>query len=74
MKKTSGLDVHKDTIFCGVYNAKTHNEVKEYSTLTDSIRCMGEDLQSEGVEEVAIESTGIYWIPVWNILEEMGSS
>jgi transposase len=26
----------------------------------------------KGVEEVAIESTGIYWIPVWNILEEMG--
>ncbi len=72
MRKTSGLDVHKDTIFCGVYNGKTHNEVKEYSTLTDSIRSMGKDLQSEGVEEVAIESTGIYWIPVWNILEEMG--
>jgi transposase len=72
MKKTCGLDVHKDTIFCSVYNGKKLNEVKEYSTLTDSIRCMGEDLQSEGVEEVAIESTGIYWIPVWNILEEMG--
>jgi transposase len=72
MKKTSGLDVHKDTIFCSVYNGKTHNEVKEYSTLTDSIRRMGEDLHSAGVEEVAIESTGIYWIPVWNILEEMG--
>ncbi len=72
MKKTSGLDVHKDTIFCGVYNGKKLNDVKEYSTLTDSIRSMGEDLQSEGVEEVAIESTGIYWIPVWNILEEMG--
>ncbi len=72
MKKTCGLDVHKDTIFCGVYNGETHNEVKEYSTLTDSIRSMGKDLQSEDVEEVAIESTGIYWIPVWNILEEMG--
>jgi transposase len=72
MKKTSGLDVHKDTIFCSVYNGKKLNEVKEYSTLTDSIRCMGEGLQAEGVEEVAIESTGIYWIPVWNILEEMG--
>jgi transposase len=72
MKKTSGLDVHKDTIFCSVYNGKKLNEVKEYSTLTGSIRCMAEDLQSEGVEEVAIESTGIYWIPVWNILEEMG--
>jgi transposase len=33
---------------------------------------MGEDLLSVGVEEIAMESTGIYWIPVWNILEEMG--
>ena len=32
---------------------------------------MGEYLQSENVEEIAMESTGIYWIPVWNILEQM---
>ncbi len=32
MKKTSGLDVHKDTIFCSVYNGKKLNEVKEYLT------------------------------------------
>jgi transposase len=72
MHKTSGLDVHKDTVFCGVYNGKTHYEVKEYSTLTNSIKTMGEYLKSEGVKQIAIESTGIYWIPVWNILEEMG--
>jgi transposase len=46
--------------------------VKEYSTLTKSIREMGEKLQSEGYEEIARENTGMYWIPVWNILEEMG--
>jgi transposase len=40
MKKTCGLDVHKDTIFCGVYKGKKLNEVKEFSTLTDSIRSM----------------------------------
>jgi transposase len=72
MHKTSGLDVHKDTVFCGVYNGNTHNEVKEYPTLTNSIKSMGEYLKSEGVERIAIESTGIYWIPVWNILEDMG--
>jgi transposase len=72
MHKTSGLDVHKDTVFCGVFDGKSHQEVKEYSTLTCSITALGEYLKGEGVEDVALESTGMYWIPVWNILEEMG--
>jgi transposase len=72
MKKTCGLDVHKDTIFCAVFNGEKYGQVQEYLTTTVSIYSMGEALQEEGVEEVAIESTGIYWIPVWNILEEMG--
>jgi transposase len=33
---------------------------------------MGMRLQREGVKKIAMESTGIYWIPVWNILEKMG--
>jgi transposase len=72
MHKTSGLDVHKDTVFCGVFDGKSHQEVREYSTLTCSITALEEYLKGEGVEYVALESTGMYWIPVWNILEEMG--
>ena len=72
MHKTSGLDVHKDTVFCGIFDGKAHREVKEFSTLTCSIFELGKYLKSEGVVEVALESTGMYWIPVWNILEEMG--
>ncbi|MGC9027950.1 MAG: IS110 family transposase [bacterium] len=72
MKKTCGLDVHKDTVFCAIYNGKAYGEVTEYATLTPTLYAMGAKLRSEGVEQVAIESTGIYWIPVWNILEEMG--
>lgn len=70
--KVSGLDVHKDSIFCAIYNGKKVEEVKEYPTFTHSIREMGLYLQKEGVKKIAMESTGIYWIPVWNILEEMG--
>ncbi len=33
---------------------------------------MGKALQSEEVDMIAMESTGMYWIPVWNIMEEMG--
>lgn len=69
--KTSGLDVHKDSIFCGIYDGKKHSDIKEFSTLTASIKELGFHLKAEGVKKVAMESTGIYWIPVWNILEDM---
>lgn len=72
MKRACGLDVHKDTIFCATYNGRKQGPIKEYSTLTSSIYEMGEALLLAGVEDIAMESTGIYWIPVWNILEEMG--
>jgi transposase len=72
MKRACGLDVHKDTIFCATYNGRKHGPVKEYLTLTSSIRAMGEELLLAEVEEIAMESTGIYWIPIWNILEAMG--
>ena len=70
--KTCGLDVHKDSIFCAIYNGNSYSEVKEYTTMTNSIRQMGSYLLSEDVKEVAMESTGCYWVPVWEILHEMG--
>ena len=72
MKKICGLDVHKDSIFCAIYNGEKYSEVKEYETTTVSICSMGEYLQSENVTEVAMESTGIYWIAVWDLLLDMG--
>jgi transposase len=72
MRKTCGLDVHKDTVFCAIYNGKKQSEVKEFVTTTPGIYAMAEELQMQNVSEVAIESTGIYWKPVWNILDELG--
>jgi transposase len=71
IKKVCGLDVHKDTIFCAIYDGKKTSEVKEYKTLAPDISRLSEYLQSEGVEEVAMESTASYWVPVWNILESV---
>jgi transposase len=70
--KTSGLDVHKDKIFCAIYDGKSYSEVKEFSTTTLSIHSMGEYLQFENVKKVAMESTSSYWVPVWDLLYEMG--
>ncbi|GHV26881.1 hypothetical protein FACS1894176_08180 [Bacteroidia bacterium] len=69
--KTSGLDVHKDSIFCAIYDGKSNSAVKEFSTTSVSIRSLGEYLRSEKVKRVAMESTSTYWVPVWDILYEM---
>jgi hypothetical protein len=65
--KTCGLDVHKDSLFCAIYNGKAYSEVKEYETTTPKIRQTGEYLRSEGIERVATESTSTYWGPIWDI-------
>ena len=70
--KTCGLDVHKNSVFCAIYNGKTYSEVKEYETTMPKLRQLGEYLRSEGVTRVAMESTSTYWVPVWDILLEMG--
>ncbi|HOE39604.1 MAG TPA: IS110 family transposase [Bacteroidales bacterium] len=70
--KASGLDVHKDTVFCAIYDGKSYSSVKEFTTTTVSIRAMGEYLRKNGVNKVAMESTASYWVPVRDILYEMG--
>jgi transposase len=70
--QVSGLDIDKDSIFCSIYDGKIYGEVKEFSTRTESLRQMGRYLQEAGVKQIAMESTGIYWIPVWDLLAEMG--
>ena len=70
--KTCGLDVHKDSIFCAIYNGKDYTEVVEYETTTPKIYQMGEYLLAEGVAKVAMESASTYWVPVWDLLFETG--
>ena len=70
--KVSGLDVHKNSIFCAIYDGKSYSQVKEYDSTLPKIRQMGDYLRSEGVTKVAMESTSTYWVPVWDVLLEMG--
>jgi transposase len=70
--KTSGLDVHTDSIFCAVYDGKSYSSVKEFSTATVSIRELSSYLASEKVKKVAMESTSTYRVPIWDILWEAG--
>lgn len=71
MKRVCGLDVHKDSIYACILDEKEkilHQE--SFSTLTPDLQRMSGLLQGFRVEEVAMESTSIYWIPVWRFLEK----
>jgi transposase len=67
-----GLDVHKDTIYAAIYNGKDRSDVQVFGTFTEQIEQLIAWLQQHAVKQVALESTGIYWVPVWNMLEESG--
>jgi hypothetical protein len=63
--------VHKDTIFCTIYDGTRYSTVKVFSTATASIRPLGEYLKSEKVKKVAMGSTFTCWVPSWDLLYEM---
>lgn len=64
--------MHKDSVFCAVFDGKKYSDVEVFETFTPGIGKLGDYLKDSGVQRVAMESTSIYWIPVWNILSEMG--
>jgi len=69
-----GIDVHKKTIVAclivGKPNEKPRKTIKTFSTMTRDLLSCKDWLESEGCSHVAMESTGVYWKPVFNILEE----
>jgi transposase len=68
-----GLDVHKKTISaCVILNAGQRRPTKQtrtFGTMTGDLLAMVDWLRECGVNHVAMEATGVYWKPVWNVLE-----
>lgn len=65
-----GIDVHKDNIVATIRKSEEEYQTKEFDSFTSSLTELREWCKKEGVTHVAMESTGIYWKPVFNILEE----
>jgi transposase len=65
-----GIDVHKETVVATVSGTGLKEETRTYNTFTSSLIELKEWLKSLGITHVAMESTGVYWKPVFNILEE----
>ncbi len=72
-KRCCGLDVHKDTVVACLMireGGKVHKEVRTFLTMTVDLVVLHDWLKAHEVTHVAMESTGIYWRPVFNLLEE----
>ena len=71
----AGLDVHKDTVVVCLRRLqprrkhKVLSEVRTFGTTTGQILELADWLAEAGVTQVAMESTGVYWKPIWNLLE-----
>lgn len=70
----AGLDVHKDSVEACIRRmsagGKVGHEVRHWGTTTRELVEMAEWLSVEGATHVAMESTGVYWKPIFNILED----
>jgi transposase len=64
-----GIDIHRDTAVCCL-RRRDKQEVRTYSTITGDLRKLKQWLVKSKCTHVAIESTGVFWKPVFNILED----
>jgi transposase len=69
----AGLDVHKDTVVACIRHmkdGKVTTAVRTFNTTTAELLVLSEWLSAEGATHIAMEATGVYWKPVWNILSD----
>jgi transposase len=68
-----GLDVHKQTVVACLIrtdpDGQRTTEVRTFSTLTEGLLALADWLRAAGCTHVAMESTGVYWKPVYNLLD-----
>src|SRR5438128_322215 len=69
----AGLDVHKDTVYACVRRTgpggATRETIRVFGTMTPDLLALSDWLAEAGVTHVAMESTGVYWKPVYFVLE-----
>lgn len=64
-----GLDVHKASVTACLRRGR-QAEVRTFGTVTKELLALGDWLAEAGCSHVAMESTGVYWKPIWNLLED----
>ncbi len=69
-KRCCGIDIHKNMMVACVFTSVSKKEIRQFSTMTEDILLLVSWLKETGCEMAAMESTGSYWKPVYNIFEE----
>jgi transposase len=72
-RRCCGLDVHKKTVVACVLitheDGTVERQLRTFGTMTSDLLSLSDWLDCRGVTHIALESTGVYWQPVYNILE-----
>jgi transposase len=68
----AGIDVGASSHWVAVPRHSTDDPVREFGAMTGDLNAMADWLLGCGVDTVALESTGVYWIPVYEVLEQRG--
>ena len=68
----AGIDVGGSSHWVAVPRQASDEPVREFGAMTDDLNAMADWLLACGVDTVALESTGVYWIPVYEVLEQRG--
>lgn len=73
-ERCAGLDVHKKNVkacfACPGKGGKRKKETRTYLTMTQNLLEMRDWLKEQGCTHIAMEATGVYWKPIYNLLEE----
>jgi transposase len=65
-----GIDVHQSIIVASIRKSTDEVSTREFGAYTSSLTSLREWCKQEGVTHIAMESTGVYWKPVFNVLED----
>jgi transposase len=68
----AGIDVASEEMWVCVPEDRAEDNVRKFGAFTDDLYAIADWLKECGVTSVAMESTGIYWIPLYQVLEERG--
>jgi transposase len=73
-ERCCGLDIHKRTVVACMIEPgsgrQSRKEIRTFGTMTDNLLELADWLAAEGVTHVAMESTGVFWKPLFNLLED----
>ncbi|MCX5853422.1 MAG: IS110 family transposase [Deltaproteobacteria bacterium] len=70
VERGAGLDVHKETVVACIMGAGIKKEIRTFSTMTNDLIQLRIWLKENRITHIAMESTGVYWKPIFNILED----